>query len=220
VNCISICCAARSSTAQPCDTSLNNFIRLGLGAVLRASVRRHRSRLILGCFGRSDRRAQTRPGIVPTSPDSRGWQLDTGQPARGRVGSHRENEDTTSSAVPSEFSRRFLFETQSAPAATLGQLVWLRWGEGGRPGFRDGLGAATGCQAVGATRAARRGIIEHGWNPPLVVPGIRRWSARRGACSRHARSRAPPKASVFLGVREVPTENVGRGLGQLIDISN
>ena len=30
---ISICCAARSSTAQPCDRSLNNFIRLGLGAV-------------------------------------------------------------------------------------------------------------------------------------------------------------------------------------------
>ena len=38
-NCISICCAARSSTVQPCDRSLNNFIRLGLGAVLRASVR-------------------------------------------------------------------------------------------------------------------------------------------------------------------------------------
>ena len=34
-NCISICCAARSSTAQPCDSSLNDFIRLGLGAVLR-----------------------------------------------------------------------------------------------------------------------------------------------------------------------------------------
>src|SRR5437016_3794193 len=41
-NCIIICCAARSSTAQPCDRSLNNFIRLDLGAVLRASVRRHR----------------------------------------------------------------------------------------------------------------------------------------------------------------------------------
>src|SRR5271157_1693526 len=37
-----MCCTARSSTAQPCDRSLNNFIRLGLGAVLRASVRRHR----------------------------------------------------------------------------------------------------------------------------------------------------------------------------------
>ena len=31
---ISICSAARSSTTQPCDRSLNNFIRLGLGAVL------------------------------------------------------------------------------------------------------------------------------------------------------------------------------------------
>jgi hypothetical protein len=123
VNCISICCAARSSTAQPCDTSLNNFIRLGLGAVLRASVRRHRSRLILGCFGRSDRRAQTRPGIVPTSPDSRGWQLDTGQPARGRVGSHRENEDTTSSPVPSEFSRRFLFLRTLSRMDLMGAVV-------------------------------------------------------------------------------------------------
>src|SRR5262249_9427593 len=44
-----ICCAARSSTAQPCDRSLNTFIRLGLGAVLRASVRRHR-RTLRGCL--------------------------------------------------------------------------------------------------------------------------------------------------------------------------
>ena len=33
-NCINIRCAARGSTAQPCDRSLSNFIRLGLGAVL------------------------------------------------------------------------------------------------------------------------------------------------------------------------------------------
>jgi hypothetical protein len=31
-NCISICCAARSSTAQPCDRNLNNFIGLVRGS--------------------------------------------------------------------------------------------------------------------------------------------------------------------------------------------
>ena len=40
-HCRSICCTARSSTAQPYDRSLNNFIRPGPGPVLRASVRRH-----------------------------------------------------------------------------------------------------------------------------------------------------------------------------------
>src|SRR5271169_377522 len=54
-HCRSICCTARSSTAQTYDRSLNNFIRLGLGAALRASVRQHRSSLIPVCFGRSDR---------------------------------------------------------------------------------------------------------------------------------------------------------------------
>ncbi len=37
---INICCTARSSTAQP-YRSLNNFIRLGLGAVLPASSALH-----------------------------------------------------------------------------------------------------------------------------------------------------------------------------------
>jgi hypothetical protein len=32
-NCISICGAARSSTAQPCDRVLDNFIRLGFQTV-------------------------------------------------------------------------------------------------------------------------------------------------------------------------------------------
>jgi hypothetical protein len=41
-DCISVC-AARSSTARLCDRSLNNFIRLGLGAGLRALVLRDRS---------------------------------------------------------------------------------------------------------------------------------------------------------------------------------
>ena len=36
---MSISCAARSSTAQSSDGSSSNFIRLGLGAALRASVR-------------------------------------------------------------------------------------------------------------------------------------------------------------------------------------
>ncbi len=40
--CLSVCCAARSSTAQSCDVSSKNVVRLGLGAALRASVRRHR----------------------------------------------------------------------------------------------------------------------------------------------------------------------------------
>jgi hypothetical protein len=38
-NCMSICCAARGSTALPCDGTLKNFIRLALGVVVRASVR-------------------------------------------------------------------------------------------------------------------------------------------------------------------------------------
>ena len=40
--CLSVCCAARSSTAQSCDGSSKNVVRLGLGAALCASVRRHR----------------------------------------------------------------------------------------------------------------------------------------------------------------------------------
>src|SRR5262249_23575069 len=54
---MSICCASQSSTSQPCDKSLNNFNRLGLGAVLRASVRRHR---------RAQRGPSTLRSITPT----------------------------------------------------------------------------------------------------------------------------------------------------------
>jgi hypothetical protein len=50
---------------------------------------------------------------------------------------------------------------------------------------------------------------------PPAVPGIRWCSARRVAFSRRSRSHAHPEASIFFGT-DVRTENVGRGLGQLI----
>jgi hypothetical protein len=52
---MSIIYAARSSTAQPYDRSLNNVVRLGLGEISRASVRRRSD------FGRSDRSALLKP---------------------------------------------------------------------------------------------------------------------------------------------------------------
>ncbi len=63
------CCAARSSTAQTCDRSLNKFIRLGLGAVWRSSVRRHRRAERTGSNWRESRHRQTSVRhICPESP--------------------------------------------------------------------------------------------------------------------------------------------------------
>jgi hypothetical protein len=70
-NYISICCAAHSSTAHPCDWSLDNFIKLGLGAVLRASVRRHR------CA----QRARLQKAGLLIDPSRRPGQLTPGAPA-------------------------------------------------------------------------------------------------------------------------------------------
>jgi hypothetical protein len=57
---------------------MNNFIRLGVGAVLHASARRHRHarREARRCFGRSDRRAQPpRARIVVGIADRRAFRL-------------------------------------------------------------------------------------------------------------------------------------------------
>ena len=63
-------CAARYSTAQPSDGSLNNLIRLGPRAVLRASVRRHRR---APQPGRARNRQGAPPGWLVSDSQGRGW---------------------------------------------------------------------------------------------------------------------------------------------------
>jgi len=94
--CISICCATRSSTAEPCDRSLINYIGPGFGAVLRASVRHTDARLgIRGersttvlvlsprCLSPAPARAGS-PPCQPRSPDRRPRLRPTSRSLRSR----------------------------------------------------------------------------------------------------------------------------------------
>jgi hypothetical protein len=81
-NCISIRCAAGGSTALPWDGSSNNFIGIGLGAVLRASVRRTKPFLgIVALAAILDPLAEARFGQQLIEIATKGWPGEWASPS-------------------------------------------------------------------------------------------------------------------------------------------